>query len=169
MPNFFEDSACTPHGVYCQVCRMRHEPAHRAALLRRYGADGINRVDFDCPKGIPWDWKPVEAPKPVQRHSILDMMRSFTVAMLGGEYVAKDMQKERMKICSVCDRVKDGVCTMCGCGVGLEVKKIINLTSYVEKLDPVTTVTIMGAPVGRGLTWGCKHPKRKQGKGWPLT
>lgn len=174
MPSFFDHSTCTPNGIYCRPCRFKHTSKHREHLLKRYGADGIDSVDFACPKGMPWDWKPDGSrptTAPVVAPLTLDMMRSFTVAALGGEYVTPEVQAQREAICAACDmsqKSKKGLtCGVCGCGVDISLKRIRNLAAYVEKLDPNTTLTVMGVEIGKGATWGCKHPERNQGKGWP--
>ncbi len=76
MPSFFDSPHCTPHGRYCAVCRLQGESAHRAALLKRYGSDGIDTVDFDCPKGMPWGWQqpPAIPPGPLGVGAIFQSM-----------------------------------------------------------------------------------------------
>lgn len=68
MAGFFDSLHCRPHERYCGVCRLRHEPAHRAALLNRYGSGGIDTVDFDCPKGVEWGWQgEPQAPQTIEQ------------------------------------------------------------------------------------------------------
>lgn len=66
-PNFFQSGHCRPNGIYCQVCRMRDEPAHRAALLAKYPKTPVQSVDFDCPKGVVWDCGAAK-PRPLCLH-----------------------------------------------------------------------------------------------------
>lgn len=98
------------------------------------------------------------------------MIKSYGVALAGGAYVSAEVQAEREATCRQCDQMRTDEqgpwCAACGCAVGGNVQRVRNLSAYVEKLDPLTTVTIAGVPIGRGVTWGCKHPHRAEGKGW---
>ncbi len=112
---------------------------------------------------------PPSEPRP---RPTLAMMRDWTIAALGGSYVDVATQREREATCATCDHVKTDAagpwCGVCGCGVGGDIMRVRNLAAYAEKLDPNTTVeiTAYGKEIGRGVTWGCKHPQRAQGKGW---
>jgi len=76
-------------------------------------------------------------------------------AALQGTYVDRATVLERMEICKRCEYratdKKGDWCSLCGCGLSYEDKRLTNLAAYEENL-----------PV-----WGCKHPNRHHGKGWP--
>lgn len=74
-------------------------------------------------------------------------------AMLFGERVPENVRKLREEICASCEFGKyDGqlsYCNICGCNTK---GKNLAITVYKENLPK----------------YGCKHPQRKEGKGWPL-
>jgi len=81
---------------------------------------------------------------------------TFARAMITGEYVDPQIVEARIAICSTCEFRKTdaaGVsfCGICGCSVSPESRKLTNLAAYQENLP----------------AWGCKHPNRKNGAGWP--
>lgn len=91
--------------------------------------------------------RPPQSPRPTPADAA-----SLIGAMIYGEYVPDEEKTSREAICTSCDKLTaDQKCSMCGCGVSGEAKKILNLAAYVET-----------------EAYGCKHPKRLEGKGWPL-
>ena len=82
---------------------------------------------------------------------------SFAEAVATGRYVDAATVAARYAICETCDQARrdaDGIwCGVCGCGVGKDAKRIRNLAAYVERLPK----------------YGCKHPQRAHGKGWPIS
>lgn len=81
---------------------------------------------------------------------------SLLRAILTGKRVSAEVCAAREAICATCDQVrKDEAgalwCSRCGCGVSRADAQIKNLAAYVENLP----------------RWGCKHPDRAYGKGWP--
>lgn len=93
------------------------------------------------------------APRPA---GIIASAATFAQAALTGTYVSDEVRAQREAICATCDKGvddKDGRrCSVCGCGVSPRRRKIANLAAYAEELPK----------------WGCKHPERGKGKGWPL-
>ena len=88
------------------------------------------------------------------RHTAKDAW-NFARAQLTAKRVPKAIVDERMATCEKCEYVrtnatKDKLCGICGCGVELKLKVLKNLVEVEENLP----------------RWGCKHPKRKEGKGW---
>ena len=83
-------------------------------------------------------------------------VKTFAQAMFTAKRVAPEIVEQRIAICRQCDKRRvtpAGVewCRNCGCKVSRKSKEIMNLAAYEENLPK----------------WGCKHPLRKQGKGWP--
>jgi hypothetical protein len=84
---------------------------------------------------------------------------SLLQAMIRGGKVSPGAQQQREEICRTCEYMRTekgdgpekGWCGICGCRVGAAHHRIINLTAYKENLP----------------RWGCKHPNRLMGKGWP--
>ena len=84
-------------------------------------------------------------------------IKTFVWAMLTGKYVSPEVVAQRIAICRQCDMCRitpRGIewCGICGCKVGHQDRQIDNLAVYEENLPK----------------WGCKHPLRMKGKGWPL-
>lgn len=76
-------------------------------------------------------------------------------AVLFGKIVPFEIMKQRVAICeqcvySKCDAKGRRFCNLCGCGVS-EQRVIFNMARFNES-----------------RRWGCKHPLRKRGKGWPF-
>ncbi len=87
----------------------------------------------------------------------LDQVKTIAQAIFSGKYVEAMLVAQRMDICRKCDKLRvtpAGVawCGACGCRVSRKDREITNLVAYEENLPK----------------WGCKHPKRKEGKGWPV-
>lgn len=87
----------------------------------------------------------------------LRQVKTFAEAVIAGRYVAAEVVAERVAVCQQCDKkrvTRAGVewCAVCGCKVSRKEKEVTNLAAYVENLPK----------------WGCKHPLRKKGHGWPL-
>jgi hypothetical protein len=87
-------------------------------------------------------------PTPVQ-------VKTFVQAMFTAKRVAPEIVEQRIAICRQCDKRRvtpQGIewCRNCNCKVSSKSKEIMNLAAYEENLPK----------------WGCKHPLRKQGKGW---
>lgn len=74
-------------------------------------------------------------------------------ALLKAEYVSQAVAEERRAICETCEHAlhRAGTihCGLCGCKCKGG-PSLLNLTAHVESLPK----------------WGCKHPKRADGKGW---
>jgi len=84
-------------------------------------------------------------------------VKTLIEAMFTAKRVAPEIIEQRIAICRECDKRRvtpAGVewCRNCGCKVSRKSKEIMNLAAYEENLPK----------------WGCKHPQRKQGKGWPV-
>ena len=79
------------------------------------------------------------------------MAASFAEALATGTRVSREVFEERKATCAACP-LRDAAsrCSVCGCGVGPELGRILNLASYEERLPK----------------WGCKHPARASGAGW---
>lgn len=81
---------------------------------------------------------------------------SFAQAMLTGTLVSEEVLQERLAICAGCDLFREDrksgerFCGVCGCGIKNELRRGKNLAAFEENLPK----------------WGCKHPKRVEGKGW---
>jgi hypothetical protein len=75
-------------------------------------------------------------------------IRNFIRAVLGNEKVSPELAASRAAICRLCPHLgsKRGqpACSLCGCRIDM-------LVQYVENLPE----------------WGCKHPDRAAGLGWP--
>lgn len=100
--------------------------------------------------------RPVSPPVPPARPAVtVTKALSFARAVLTGRKVSAEVAAARTAICEKCDRVarddKGMWCGVCGCPVSAENKRIKNLAAYEENLP----------------AWGCKHPRRADGKGWP--
>lgn len=85
----------------------------------------------------------------------LKKARTFAQAVAMGKKVDEQVFVDRLSICQACeykrkDRFKHEYCGICGCSVSSDKNRILVLPSYIENLP----------------LWGCKHPQRKQGKGW---
>lgn len=84
------------------------------------------------------------------------MALSWAIYAAAGKYVSEEQRLAREAICDRCDMVRTDEggnwCSVCGCGVSANERKIQNLTAYEE---------MAGHPL-------CKHPARGAGKGWPL-
>ncbi|MCX6908424.1 MAG: hypothetical protein NTY01_10320 [Verrucomicrobia bacterium] len=83
-------------------------------------------------------------------------VKTFAQAILIGKYVPPVMVVKRLEICRRCEKRRVtpvGVewCGLCGCKVGDKSRQLDNLAAYEENLP----------------RWGCKHPQRGKGKGWP--
>ena len=80
---------------------------------------------------------------------------SLAQAIVENQRVLLEVSTMREKICLSCPHKKsDGkhnYCGVCGCRVSSTSNRIMNLTTYVENLPK----------------WGCKHPQRSKGQGWP--
>ncbi len=111
---------------------------------------------------MPWNIAPASetVPNPtavVEERPTPTVKRGTTLAaaILTGKYVSTEIVEERMATCRTCDfkRVNNrGVewCGVCGCKVSATHRELTNLVAYEENLPK----------------WGCKHPKRAEGKGW---
>ena len=62
MQNWTDTEGCS-EGVHCGTCRDRGEAGRkwRASLAAHFALPG-REVDFDCPHGKPWDYRPDPAP-----------------------------------------------------------------------------------------------------------
>ena len=82
---------------------------------------------------------------------------TFAVAVITGKFVDQATIDQRLAICATCvhrktDAQGASFCNLCGCSLSPKAKRITNLAAYEENLP----------------AWGCKHPRREQGEGWPL-
>lgn len=108
-------------------------------------------IDLDC--ALPKKRPAIEnRPAPT-----VEQVATFAQAVIRGKYVDDDTRLAREAVCANCDKQKmdtNGVpwCAVCGCGTSNAERQIRNLAAYEENLPK----------------WGCKHPERKNGKGWPL-
>lgn len=92
--------------------------------------------------------------RPLPRAS---QIKTFAQAMFTGKYAAPEVVMQRLEICRRCGKRRitpTGIewCGICGCKVGNKSRQLDNLAAYEENLPK----------------WGCKHPLRKKGKGWPV-
>ena len=76
--------------------------------------------------------------------------QSFLKAIATGRKVSAEIFAERKETCLACPLMLGGKCSVCGCRVGAEFGKILNLAAYEENLPE----------------WGCRHPRRAEGAGW---
>lgn len=160
-------------GHVCQLCRNKHSP-FRARHLLKFLLPG-NTTDFDCPFGKPWldnatcstssafsapaaGRQPSGVSTPIAARSIPTPKQAMSAlqAMLTGTKVSLAVAKTRQAICAQCNYSRltpAGVrwCGICGCSVHREAHTVLNLSHYAENLP----------------LWGCKHPQRAVGKGWP--
>lgn len=88
----------------------------------------------------------------------MGQVKTFAQAILTGKYVVPEVVAVRLEICRRCEKRRvtpTGIewCGICGCKVGDKSRQLDNLAAYEENLPK----------------WGCKHPLRRQGKGWPLS
>lgn len=76
-------------------------------------------------------------------------------AMATGKYVSDEERDARVAVCRTCEYYNGSNCKICGCHTGIKIRiaKILDLAAYEENLP----------------SWGCKHPQRKDGKGWKLS
>lgn len=86
----------------------------------------------------------------------LDQVRSFLTAVFVGDRVDEATFFSRLAICRECpyrrlEHRGTEVCDICGCPVDEDTSRIRNLAAYEENLPH----------------WGCKHPDRQAGAGWP--
>jgi hypothetical protein len=149
----------------CMFCRLRMDWQNNAA-----GTVYTNPRDTICPLRFKLGEVPAiktlakTPPAPTNQKPAVTAAKavSFFQAMLLSPRVAPEVEAARQAICEGCDkRGTDGKtswCNVCGCGVGADVRSILNLAHYSENLPK----------------WGCKHPLRgytdPQDKklGWPL-
>lgn len=85
--------------------------------------------------------------------SLSDVL-SLAEAVFTGEKVPDKVIEARLAACQKCDYLrkdKHHYCGLCNCQVSSPKTRIMNLAAYAEKLPK----------------WGCKHPGRKYGLGWP--
>lgn len=98
----------------------------------------------------------LDVPKQKRPKATLSKAATLARAIATGKKVDEATKKVRAKICAACDKVREDEkgswCGVCGCKVAADDKRLDNLTAYEENLPH----------------WGCKHPEREQGKGWPL-
>jgi hypothetical protein len=142
----------------CVFCRLRMDWQNAQA-----GTDYTNPRDTICPLKFKLGEAPPAvlakaqaqqgAPKTddpnVRPPVTAAQAASFLQAMLISRRVSDEVEAERVAICNTCDkRGTDGKtswCNVCGCGVGADVRSILNLAHYEENLPK----------------WGCKHPLRR--------
>lgn len=84
-------------------------------------------------------------------------IKPYAQVILTAKYVAPEVAARRVAMCQQCDECRvrpSGAkwCRMCGHGIGGADLRIEDLATYEEHLP----------------RWGCKHPLRKEGKGWPI-
>lgn len=102
-------------------------------------------------KDLEVNFIPMES-KEVIRRNVLKRSVSFVKALAMGKKVDDRIRLERESICLKCHYLnKRNRCSLCGCKVR-QVLDVLNLSAYEENLPD----------------WGCKHPLRLVGKGWPL-
>lgn len=75
---------------------------------------------------------------------------TFMQALVMVKKVPANIARERGEICRACAFIRCGRCALCGCSVRTRLK-VVNLVTYEENLPK----------------WGCKHPWRSKGQGWP--
>ena len=91
-----------------------------------------------------------------------EMAKSFLLAITLGEKDTEENFQLKQNICRACDKKKTDknqvdFCGMCGCSVAGTAWRFLNLCAYKERWEH-------GKLTSR---YGCKHPLRKFGKGWP--
>ena len=171
--SFFETIHCRSR-AHCSVCRNKEGGRKWRDQIMKIFKD-ITAVDFECPHGIPWEykkgdphpamatkaparpppspgWKPTVSRRPIPT---LRQAATFGKAMVSGKYVSKEILEERAAICGKCKFLRvtpEGVkwCGICGCKTSSEERKINNLAAYEENLPH----------------WGCKYPNRPKEGGW---
>lgn len=99
--------------------------------------------------------EPVGALEQIKKR--IRQFKSLSKAIVTGVKVDEKTAERRISICKVCHygRINDegrGYCGYCGCKARKDAKTVWNLAAYEEHLPD----------------WGCKHPRRLEGKGWPL-
>ena len=84
---------------------------------------------------------------------LLNKILTALEAVTTGEVVDAETVKQRYEICIKCNKYNSKLeaCNVCGCGVANDRNKLFNLLRYKERLP----------------RYGCKHPRRKRGQGWP--
>lgn len=158
-----KDSEVCKNGLFCTKCRsLNAGRAWRNSLIKSYDVPN-NEINFECPSGK--EWINDEVKKKVNPTILREnrpavpsfsQVKTAIKAITTGTKVSLEVMQERDEICKQCDKQRidnNGVrwCSICGCATSGENKKILNLTAYEENLPH----------------WGCKHPKRNEGKGWP--
>lgn len=144
--------------LHCRTCRdITKGREWREKLKRRYILP-FDQIDFACPYKTAWTQtsQPQESPPP----ATVQKAKVFLKAIIISGKVSPEIASERTSICATCDfrrtDEKGDWCKACGCRYSADVREIRNLSAYNEgPLDD------QGFP-----EWGCKHPQRKQGKGW---
>lgn len=120
--------------------RQLRDQRNRAIRLTAQGRKGV------APRVIRQ-----QRPRPTAKQLL-----SFLSAAAHGRYVPADVATARDAICRGCDHQRENEqgrwCAACGCGTSAAARKITNLAAYEENLPH----------------WGCKHPERAEGRGWPL-
>lgn len=162
LPILEESKVCTS-GLFCQTCRQKKKgKPWRESLKAGYSIPN-NNENFECPLGKSWiddTVKPTQSIRKiqVQNRSFPTIRQAATAlkAIAIGKKVSLDVMQQRDDICKTCDKQRvdhNGVrwCSVCGCSTSADDRAILNLTAYEENLP----------------YWGCKHPQRKEGKGWP--
>ncbi len=133
--------------MFCAACRRENKEGKQW----RVAISGSE--SFECPHGIPWGFQGKQEPRPNPDAS---QVADFIAAMLLSPRVTDKVRAQRHAQCDKCDRLRvaDGVkfCGMCGCKVSKRGFNITDLCAYQENLPK----------------WGCKHPERGKGKGWPI-
>jgi hypothetical protein len=149
-----------------QLRRRGVDPRQLAACALVVGADGSATLDTasDCyrelfsPSAVGDIAATMRVPMRANRPAIPTptQLANAARAKLTGRKVSLDVIEQRTAICRACDRARiDDAgklwCSVCGCGVSGENREVMNLAAYEENLP----------------RWGCKHPERAAGKGWP--
>ena len=146
---------------FCELCIKKGQNKTQEEIvtdLENKKAEQIkNLMNNSAPKNILMLPPPRDIPVEEKPTPTIKQMGSFFQALALGKRVSLDVIQERESVCRSCDnarKTEEGElwCGICGCGVAPDDKKIRNLAAYEENL-----------PI-----WGCKHPERHLGKGWPI-
>lgn len=172
---FIDSKTCTS-GLHCaSACRKKVEGRTFRRHLRvrnKYtvpeAQPGMDRDDWECPpeRGAkPWEFKPVPLtisarPKPIRQDRPRPSFKAAATAartILTQQRVSQAVSEERAAICAACPLARQddqGLwCSVCGCGVSADARRILNLAAYEERVK----VTQSGKTV---VISGCKHPQR---------
>jgi hypothetical protein len=85
----------------------------------------------------------------------LEQVKTLAQAIFTGNKVPDHVIEARLEVCRGCQFLRKdnhAFCGICKCRVSNPKTRLINLAAYEENLPK----------------WGCKHPARRYGAGWPV-